>query len=76
MARRVFDRCLTCSCQNSSSQELGDVTFNYEFLDDTYNVWMVHDDASKIFDGSQSGMCVVHVYCLYVMLHLHEIIVT
>ncbi|XP_076445109.1 uncharacterized protein LOC143283010 [Babylonia areolata] len=63
VAERVFDRCLSYGQEKNPERPGYEITFNYEFLDDTYMQWihesyrkqMRSDDTTSISDTSSMG---------------------
>ncbi|XP_070189192.1 transient receptor potential cation channel subfamily A member 1 homolog isoform X2 [Littorina saxatilis] len=63
VAERCFDRCLNYGQEKNPERPLYEITFNYEFLDDTYMPWihaeyrkrMRSDDTSSMSDTSSLG---------------------
>ena len=63
VAERVFDRCLNYGQEKNPERPAYEITFNYEFLDDTYMPWihedyrkrMRADDTASMSDSSSMG---------------------
>ncbi|KAL8599950.1 hypothetical protein ACOMHN_050252 [Nucella lapillus] len=63
VAERVFDRCMSYGQEKNPERPGYEITFNYEFLDDTYMPWiheayrkrMKSDDATSMSETSSMG---------------------
>ena len=63
VAECVFDRCLSYGQEKNPERPAYEITFNYEFLDDTYMAWihedyrkrMRSDDTTSMSDSSSMG---------------------
>ena len=60
VAERVFDRCLSYGAEKNPERMDYEISFDYEFLDDTYARWITEgikrqEDDNYSESGSRSG---------------------
>ena len=80
VAERVFDRCLSYGQETNPERQQYKITFNYEFLDDTYMPWiseeyrknMRSDDSSASINAELSSFGKMTLFCCMFFIQLHS----